>query len=877
MAEYLTPGVYIEEIPSGPVPIQGVSTSTIGFVGMAQRGPTQPKLLTSWIDYQRWYGGYTDPDKQEGYLPWSVQGFFENGGQRAFVARIAKQNAATANRLIAADPLYAAHSIAESLTGAVNEAEVVKGEAEARQSAAEAGSDDAKAAADDVKRAQNLIAALTPAQTQAEANAVSAVKALTAGAPAAAEAAGKAVIYLDLTARITVEGKELVDEAYDISRKLAKAAAESGSADAKTEADAYAKVAKDLDAILAKMVTGLKTATANAKKVSDKAAAGEEDSATINTMQGVASGFLTANLTPMTEKMGMAPPSEDDYPADPPALIVSASGPGQWGNNIVVKVGEAVQRDETANPPRPWFSLEVMYYDGGVPVPFMDPDNANNVVKPGFRTPDVREFFDNLSMDPNSPHYVMTQVNSSSKLIAVAPGNLPVPPQIPDPDARLIQSASSSHEFLTADKQPGTGMFIWAREMGEVGNDIEISLEAVPQTNGASAETVLKMSVTPGEGAAESYDGMAITKLPTYVNRVSKLIKLSWDPLISAEALKTMQPAVVEGTKGVSICITEDGTGPRANLEGGKDGNAGLPAKAYYEGSNPENIKKPPEMQSGLEGLKHIRNISLLCIPDEGIVQGLTQSIVQQCEELKNRFGVLQFKASPGDVQNIVPLIDTSYAAVYYPWINVLHPIKNKPVLIPPGGHIAGVYAGTDVSRGVFKAPANETLMGPLLQDIGDTGPLATKINDGQQAILNPKGVNCIRDFRTEGRGILVWGARTQSTDGQWRYLNVRRTFIFVEQSVKLGTQWVVFEPNDEFTWTRVAASVTNFLTTVWKSGALFGTTPQEAFFVRCDATTMTQDDIDNGRLVCYVGIAPVKPAEFVVFRFSQKTASAES
>jgi phage tail sheath protein FI len=176
------------------------------------------------------------------------------------------------------------------------------------------------------------------------------------------------------------------------------------------------------------------------------------------------------------------------------------------------------------------------------------------------------------------------------------------------------------------------------------------------------------------------------------------------------------------------------------------------------------------------------------------------------------------------------------------------------------------VYARTDTERGVFKAPANEVLRGVL--------DLEYDINDGMQDDLNPKGVNVIRRF--PGRGIRVWGARTITSNALWKYVNVRRLFIFIEQSIDRGTQWAVFEPNSEPTWMAVRTSITNFLRTVWRNGALMGTTQDEAFFVRCDRTTMTQDDFDNGRLICLIGVAPVKPAEFVIFRISQKTLEAE-
>ena len=188
------------------------------------------------------------------------------------------------------------------------------------------------------------------------------------------------------------------------------------------------------------------------------------------------------------------------------------------------------------------------------------------------------------------------------------------------------------------------------------------------------------------------------------------------------------------------------------------------------------------------------------------------------------------------------------------------------PILVPPGGHVAGVYARVDQEKGVHKAPANEVVNGAL--------GLEFNITKGEQDVLNPRGVNCIRAF--PGRGILIWGARTAASDPAWKYLNVRRLFIFVEKSIELGTQWVVFEPNDEKLWARVKQTINQFLMGVWRSGALMGTTEEEAFFVKCDRTTMTQNDIDNGRLVVLVGIAPVKPAEFVIFRIAQVAKGSE-
>ena len=194
----------------------------------------------------------------------------------------------------------------------------------------------------------------------------------------------------------------------------------------------------------------------------------------------------------------------------------------------------------------------------------------------------------------------------------------------------------------------------------------------------------------------------------------------------------------------------------------------------------------------------------------------------------------------------------------------MVDPITQATMLVPPGGHVAGIIAATDEVRGVGKAPANVQVAGILVNDLpGNQKPLEFTLSKGDQEILNPRGINVIRDFRSSGLGCRVWGARTLSSDAQWTYINVRRLFIFVEQSVIQGTQWVVFEPNDETTWLRVRRSLARSPTSVWHSGALVGATPDEAFFVRCDNTTMTQDDIFNGPPICLVGMAPARPAEF--------------
>ena len=309
------------------------------------------------------------------------------------------------------------------------------------------------------------------------------------------------------------------------------------------------------------------------------------------------------------------------------------------------------------------------------------------------------------------------------------------------------------------------------------------------------------------------------------------------------------------------------------HLDGGDD--AGEPSDDDFKGRELE-----PNKFSGLLGLEAIKDISIIAVPDEPTHENLRTDLLQLCERLKDRFAILsatpvEINMSPADLR---PPQDSTYGAFYLPQVRVR--ASHTPeghLLVPATGHIAGIYARVDIERGVHKAPANEVVRGIITRDLsGDEKPLSVTYSKQQQDIYNPKGVNVIRDFRSDGRGIRVWGARTMSSDAMWKYVNVRRLFIFIEQSIDRGTQWAVFEPNYEATWIAIRLSITAFLRTVWQNGALAGVTQDEAFFVKCDRTTMTQDDFDNGRLICLIGVAPVKPAEFVIFRISQKTLEAE-
>lgn len=280
--------------------------------------------------------------------------------------------------------------------------------------------------------------------------------------------------------------------------------------------------------------------------------------------------------------------------------------------------------------------------------------------------------------------------------------------------------------------------------------------------------------------------------------------------------------------------------------------------------------------RKGVEGLEVLDDVTMVVVPDLmttmpgekidlDMVKGVQTMMIAHCERMGDRVAILDAPPdlNPQEVKRWrmdIAGFDTSYAAMYYPWIKILDSSTDSVVKMPSSGHIAGLWARNDNTRGVHKAPANEVVAGAI--------GLAYQTTKGEQDTLNPIGVNCIRAF--PGRGIRVWGARTLSSDPAWRYINVRRLFNYVEKSIENGTQWVVFEPNDRKLWARVNRDVTSFLRMTWRDGALFGSAPSEAFYVKVDDELNPSESRDLGRLIIEIGLAPVKPAEFVIFRISQ-------
>ncbi|MEQ1545840.1 phage tail sheath subtilisin-like domain-containing protein [Methyloglobulus sp.] len=389
----------------------------------------------------------------------------------------------------------------------------------------------------------------------------------------------------------------------------------------------------------------------------------------------------------------------------------------------------------------------------------------------------------------------------------------------------------------------------------------------------------LQVVVTATSDRIDVYDGLAGD--PTQKRYIGKILQaedpedenavvyLDYDPSGSADAV----PAFMAAKLMASLRST-DNPGKSSRLTGGTDGELARPDELKGKESDPDHAEIKA---TGLEALGEIDDIAIVALPDAGSYDEdqrieATDSLLSHAEKLKYRIAIVDGpeNASLNEIRKFRGKFDSKYGAIYHPWIEVLDPLERpaqgappRRMKLPPCGFVAGIYARSDIERGVHKAPANEVMRGLTKFEIN--------INKARQDVINPEGINALRFF--EGRGNRVWGARTMSSDPEWKYVNVRRLFIYIEHSIDKSTQFAVFEPNNQRLWANIRQAVEDFLLVLWRDGALLGDKPEQAYFVRCDRTTMTQNDIDSGRLICLIGVAPTKPAEFVIFRIGQFTA----
>ena len=394
-------------------------------------------------------------------------------------------------------------------------------------------------------------------------------------------------------------------------------------------------------------------------------------------------------------------------------------------------------------------------------------------------------------------------------------------------------------------------------------------------------EVVLQVRVQAGDDRVDVSDELATH--PAQRRWVKKILDQhdpeDEDAVLWLETDAPDDPAVpADLGRGADLMVALQTPPEGVRLQDGRDGALVQPDDLLGMAAD---LDRADVKATGLEALAEIDDIAIVALPDGGtyadpvLCQAAADRLIGHAEKLRYRIAVVDAPSgsSMNEVREFRGKFDSTRAALYHPWIEILDPLERptqgappRRLLLPPSGFVTGIYARNDVTRGVFKAPANEVVLGLT--------KFEANINTPRQDVLNPEGINALRFF--EGRGNRVWGARTMTSDPEWKYVNVRRLFIFLEHSIDKAMQWAVFEPNNPRLWRNIRQTVEDFLYVQWLTGALLGSKPEEAFFVRCDRTTMTQNDLDNGRLICLIGVAPTKPAEYVIFRIGQWTADSK-
>ena len=758
MPEYLHPGVYVEEVDAGPKPIEGVSTSTAGAVGVTERGPTsgKPVLCTSFADFQRIFGDFLpvpDPpilnrwnlDAAEGgrwwQFPLAVKGFFDNGGQRLYVKRVFTRPNAAGTGAVASNAV-----IGRGLTAAV--------------------AADANAGATQVR----LTHAIGIANT--------------------------GTLDFFASGGTPIAGNPYTVASYD----------------------------------------GAGTVTLT--------------------------GALQADVRAGRDVAVIAVRSVIPVPAAERTVRFNAKSLGEWGDSVSVRVRPMVGAT---------LAVQADPVTGGAPAStVLTADVTNNATLPvnsttGFTNGDhVRILGREFSVVVAGPtSFTVTPAVGATQTWRTGTSITRLRPAGNGSSMRLA-NPSSLYDFAVLEFDNGTQKeTVVVDEGGIVGNVVSFAPALANTYFEGHKARVVEMEVATRYRQADGrivaqeimqnlrlHDDTSSSFVETAVRLQSSLVEAVTIPAAAGGGYSETNLAQFPTSPGAEWVDLANGSDALANLTVddfvGIDGGSGN--------------------RTGILAMEDIEEISLVAVP--GMWSSTVHSaVIQHCEQLRYRFAAVDPRdgLSIQGIRDVRDAIDTKYAAIYYPWLEVRDPSVKRNVVVAPSLHMLGLYARVDVNRGVHKAPANEVISGITR--------ISQDVNQREQDMLNPKGINALRFF--PGRGNRVWGARTLTSDSSWKYVNVRRIFIYVERSIDVGTQWVVFEPNDEPLWARVRGTITNFLTSTWRSGMLQGTTPDEAFFVRVDRSTMTQDDIDNGRLICLIGIAPVKPAEFVIFRIQQKTLEA--
>jgi phage tail sheath protein FI len=754
MPQYRSPGVYVEEIDAGPKPIEGVSTSICGAIGITALGPTsgKPMLVTSFAEFTRKFGGFlplpdaaaqakwADPNDGGAWwqFPLAVRAFFDNGGEQIYIKRVFAKNALAS-------------------VGTFGQGVVARLKSDAPLNAKEL-------------KLEHLIG-------------------ISKGTPV----------------------QIFKGDGHQVGNDFA------------------------IDAV--------------------------DYTAGSITLGGGAPAALSAKRGDFVRIKAVSP---SPVPAAEQTLKFTAKAKGKWGDDLSVRVRPIVGGTYnilfdpilTPNPPASTAVVAVTIEPGPPVVSKIEVQSAA-----GFAAADEVTIGGTTyaidAVDLADANHPKLNIKGADLHTPAAGTGIKQLRKANDPAAAAktvnVWGASAIYEKAIVELSDGAKTETFT-VVSKTGNTLTLSGKPANKyyeghkLRVIEAEVAIRYQPTGGDVVEETFSNLHLgndspSYLATNVNTNSALVDVSAVNLAGNEDLGKFPAAPTDGGW--------------LKLAGGDDALAGLTSDDFV------GVDGGSGHRTGIQAMEDITDVSIVVVP--GMWSSVIQSaLITHCEALKSRFAIIDppNRLDMAGIRSFRAPLDTKYAALYYPWVVVRDPSVAQDVAMAPSGHMAGLYARVDNERGVHKAPANEVIRG--IQKLADD------VTKREQDLLNPENINALRYF--PGRGNRVWGARVVTSDAAWKYINVRRLFIYVEQSIDHGTQWVVFEPNDEPLWARVRQTIDNFLTTVWRSGALQGGKAAEAFFIKCDRSTMTQDDIDNGRLICLIGIAPVKPAEFVIFRIQQKT-----
>jgi hypothetical protein len=976
MPEYLAPGVFIEEVSFRSKSIEGVSTTTTGFVGPTRYGPVEiePEIITNVTEFERTYGdgkqlNYGSSDGTlHNYLWHGVRAFFEEGGKRLYVARVFRPSVDPDNIGYVSPPEHIEDDKAgldeageygtdgharvwlTKATSAVSAAERAVSELATGVQGLSVDIDKAGSASDwEAAKAASAQSDLTPLNL---ANKV--VSDLGLDADSGLNKLLKNALTMAAAAKLEFPASKIGLGAFTTAKNNLQTAADRAnfSLDTLSLAEIIVKAADDakgLTTVALNALNNLETSVNVIILPAGTASAGLKLLATnlsnlCKDTTGDAWKIFNASMAKASDAATVAD-AANDTPVDRGKILVAVKAAVLAANAtlaqkdaIVLAVGSIVARaltDGVTDPvlkgnladlsakaallidatnkallgvqrsayPRAYALSDVATLRDALLTSLnllvQDATQTLADVKGGPRPPTaltgaalLRGRFPGSSGNTTVRIVAQTGQNvlvvdpadtSKSKLRGVLPGDLVNIGKIgglatlylayPTPDGKdwyFSTDGKIANAILWLNNLAGQRLVPVTDEVSIVTAD-EVSIVTaridVIHANG-SIESWPGLAFQAGHtrnGAADSISEKFSPK-PKNGNDARTLpIAILLDPSVNNgyevfRALLERNPADTTNKDAWPISATH-------HLEGGNDGKR--PGAAEYAGRG----EGPDAAKTGLKAFEDVEDISIVAAPGAmfGYMNGfktdaqqIVSSLISHAENMKYRIAVLESGEGQGiaDVREMRARYDSKYAALYYPWVRVLDPITRDEINLPPSGFVAGIYARNDIDRAVYKAPANEVVRGAI--------GFQSLINKAQQEVLNPEGVNCFRFF--EGRGFRLWGARTISSDPEWKYVNVRRYFAYLERSIDRGTQWAVFEPNGEALWANVKETISDFLYNEWKNGALLGSDAKSAYFVRCDRSTMTQNDLDNGRLVCKIGVAALKPAEFVIFQIGQWT-----